>query len=204
MGLDRYTLGFSSNYLSNGINHNQYVITMKAFCFDTETTELIKNHSVKLDKQPHVIEFYGALVNLDNGEIIAEIESLVKPPIIIPEEHIKHTPVNQAMVENAPNFASIANDIALVIEDAPCVLAHNLSYDKEMIDIEFERLGRKLKWPRLICTVEQTVFMKGYRLKLADLYEMLFGEKFADAHRAKADTQALIRCAVELTKRGIL
>lgn len=177
---------------------------MKAFCFDTETTELIKNHSVKLDKQPHVIEFYGALVDLRKNKILTEIESLIKPPIVIPDEHVKHTPVTQTMVSESPNFASIANDIALMIEGAPTVLAHNLSFDKEMIDIEFERLGRKLKWPRLICTVEQTVFLKGYRLKLAELYDLLFGEKFSDSHRAKPDTQALIRCAVELTKRGVL
>jgi hypothetical protein len=35
-----------------------------------------------------------------------------------------------------------------------------------------------------------------------DLYELLFGEKFANAHDAKADVEALANCYFELVKRG--
>jgi DNA polymerase-3 subunit alpha len=39
-------------------------------------------------------------------------------------------------------------------------------------------------------------------MKLADLHEFLFGEGFEDAHRAKSDVMATVRCFIELCKRG--
>ncbi len=46
--------------------------------------------------------------------------------------------------------------------------------------------------------------MKGHRLKMMQLYELLFGEQFADAHRARNDVQALRRLAVELYRREMI
>jgi len=46
--------------------------------------------------------------------------------------------------------------------------------------------------------------LKGYRLKLAQLYEHLFGETFPDAHRARNDVQALRRICVELCRKEML
>jgi DNA polymerase-3 subunit alpha len=71
-----------------------------------------------------------------------------------------------------------------------------------MINNEMRRLGLTVAWPRVICTVEETEHLKGHRLKLSDLYELLFGEKFANAHDAKADVEALAKCYFELVKRG--
>jgi hypothetical protein len=70
--------------------------------------------------------------------------------------------------------------------------------------LEFERLKRTIKWPRPICTVESTVHIKGARLSMTKLHKYLFDADFPDAHRAKPDTQALIRCAVELYRRGLI
>ena len=51
---------------------------MKAFIFDTETTGLVKNRTIKLDDQPEVIEFYGALVDLSKkgGKILMATRGL--------------------------------------------------------------------------------------------------------------------------------
>jgi hypothetical protein len=61
-----------------------------------------------------------------------------------------------------------------------------------------------VKWPRRICTVEQTQHIKGFRLNLSGLHEFLFGEKFSGAHRAKVDVAALVRCSSEMFKREML
>ena len=79
-----------------------------------------------------------------------------------------------------------------------------MSFDQEMIDIEAERLGQILRWQRLVCTVEQTVHLRGHRLSLSLLHQHLFDEPFAGAHRAKVDVAALIRCSVELHKRRVI
>lgn len=181
---------------------------MKAFLFDTETTGLISNRKLKLKQQPHVIEFYGCFADLKKGKVISEYNTFIKPPdpsLVTPEitritgitydEHLK----------DAPAFSEVVGDIFGRVQKAPILIAHNLSFDKEMLDIEAERLEKKIKWPKkLLCTVEQTINIKGFRLNLSGLHEHLFGEPFAGAHRAKIDTAALMRCCVKLVKMGVL
>ncbi len=184
---------------------------MKILIFDTETTGLIDNHTMKIDKQPEVIEFYGHGVDLATGEIGQTLEVLVKPVTPIEEGYqggkkiIQITGIDDVLLEEerAVPFNTLKDVFHSFIETAPGVLAHNLSFDMEIIDLEFERRGMKVEWPATrICTVEQTVHLKGYRLSLAGLHELLFGEEFPKAHRAKNDVMALTRCAVELFKRG--
>jgi len=175
-----------------------------AFVFDTETNGLSENRSIKLERQPHLIEFYGCLVDLAHGKILFDYETLVKPPKLIEQEIADITSINNNMLKDAPSFAEVADKIISSIEAAPLVIAHNASFDKEIIDIEANRLGRIVNWPRVLCTVEQTIHLQGKRLTLTNLHQHLFNEKFADAHRAKVDTRALVRCCVELVKRGEL
>lgn len=181
--------------------------------FDTETTGLVGNHTIRIDKQPHIIEFYGCLFNLQSGETIAELDLLIRPPQPLSDQPIfgekktttQITGISNEMLSSCPTFPAVADQLFTFIQQQPALLAaHNLSYDKEMLDLEAERLNRTINWPRGICTVEQTVHLKGHRLTLPALHEHLFNEKFADAHRAKTDTQALVRCLLELHKRGII
>lgn len=177
---------------------------MKALIFDTETTDLINSGLLKIDQKPSIIEFYGEIVDLENGIIAAELENLFKPPKPITAEITKITSITNEMVADAPPFASVANEIRKMIEESEAVIAHNVSFDREAIDIEFERIGQKIHWPRLICTVEATICMKGFRLTLTALHQELFGEPFSGAHRARHDVQALKRCALELFRRGYI
>jgi DNA polymerase III subunit epsilon len=175
---------------------------MKVVIFDSETSGFIDNHVVKLKDQPFVIELYACKSDLDTGEILKELDMLVKPPIEITPKITEITGITNEMVLDAKTFLEISDEVREFIENGEMIIAHNLSYDKEMIDIEFERLGQKINWPKLCCTVEQTAWVKGYRLNLGALHEFLFGEKFEGAHRAKTDVMALLRCCVELRKRN--
>jgi DNA polymerase III subunit epsilon len=180
---------------------------MQVLIFDTETTGLIQNRSLAIDKQPEVIELCAFMVNLKTGKIITEFETLVKPvafpmtPQIMAETK---TQLSNEMLSGAKSFKELAPKIKSIMEAAPIVLAHNASFDQEMLDIEYERLGQKLKWPPLYCTVEQTVHLKGRRLNLTNLHIALLGKPFEDAHRARNDVMALTRCAIEMFKRGLL
>lgn len=178
---------------------------MRAFIFDTETTGLIENRTLPLDKQPEIIEFYGALVNMDTGEIIEEIDTLITPKGPVSKEITKITGITPAMVENKQPFGIHTYRIECLIEASDAVIAHNLSFDMEMVDIEFSRMNLKVPWPRRrICTVEATVHLKGFRLNLSGLHQHLFGEPFSGAHRAKVDVDALTRCSLQLFKDGII
>lgn len=185
---------------------------MKAFIFDTETTGLIQNGAISLDLQPSVIEFFGCLVDLKKGKVLSEFDTLIKPKTSVngllatdaKKTITDITGITDEMLVNAPSFAEVADKIADCIEKAPLVIAQNASFDKEMIDIEFSRLDRKLEWPPVICTIEQSIHLVGHRLNLSALHLHLLGSSFPGAHRAKADTLALVRCCVEMFKRGLL
>jgi DNA polymerase III epsilon subunit-like protein len=88
------------------------------------------------------------------------------------------------------------------IEGHDEVVAHNLSYDKSMVDCEMKRAGLTVDWPELICTVEATEHIKGHRLNLTSLHELLMGEAFSGAHRAEADVRALANCFRALRETG--
>lgn len=171
--------------------------------FDTETTGLIENVTVKDDKLPEVIDFYGCLFDVDTGKIVDELDILIKPTIAkkLPQETIDITHITDDMLKDKKQFSHWHKNIQIFINTAPVVAAHNAAYDKEVLDIEYNRLDQTIKWPRIICTVEQTMHLKGYRLSLSALHELLFNESFVDAHRAKTDVQAMVRCIVELIKR---
>lgn len=176
---------------------------MKVLIFDTETSGLISNRSLRLNQQPSVIDFYGAVVDLATGEIGGEFETLLRPPSAISEDITRITGLRNEDLETASPFSAHAETIKRLVEGSEAIIAHNLSFDREMLDIEFERLGQTLQWPAInICTVEATVHLTGLRLTLSALHYLLFGTSFSGAHRARHDVAALIRCAIELHKRG--
>lgn len=169
---------------------------------DYETTGLLKPCVVPLDKQPHSIEYYGCLVDPETLEIDSEFDTLIKPPVTISAEITKITGIKNEMVADAPRFSGVADKIKEQIDKATRVVAHNASYEFEMTTHEFKRLGIDLSLPRFFCTVEQTFHILGFRQKLGDLHEYLFGERFSNSHRAREDVLALLRCYKELKKRG--
>jgi DNA polymerase III epsilon subunit-like protein len=183
-------------------------MTMIALVFDTETDGLVDNHIIELDKQASVIEYYGVVVNLKTGKKLGELECMMKPhkyPMSDYTIKVTKTQLSNAMLSDCLLFGSYAEEIKQQIEGASAVIAHNLSFDMEIIDLQFERLGQKIKWPRKrICTVEQTAHLLGYRMNLTALHMHLFDKEFKDAHRARADVEALVRICRELYKREVI
>lgn len=178
---------------------------MIAVLFDTETTGLTSSRLTREDRQPEVIDFYAARVDLATGEVLEELEFLCCPhrtPI-----HKKITEITGLTDEDLLNkfsFCHYSEQVKSILESAPAAIAQNASFDVEMIDMEMARCKNNIEWPRLICTVEETVHLRGHRLNLTALHQEMTGQPFADSHRAKPDTQALIRVAAELWKRGMI
>lgn len=185
---------------------------MKALIIDVESNGLVRNRTLKLDLQPSIIEFYGCIVDLKTGKVGKEFETFIKPPKPLSDEPApgdkktitQITGITNEMLKDAPSFADVSKTIFKIIEKAPVIIAHNASFDCECLDIEAERLKYQIIWPRKICTVQETVHLKGYRLNQGALYQELFGEPMTGAHRAKADVMALVRICVELHKREII
>jgi DNA polymerase III epsilon subunit-like protein len=183
------------------------MVKMKVVVFDTETTGLIANRAVRDSALPRIIDFYAALVDLDRDDPPArEIEHLLDPgeDAEIPEKVTKITGLTLADLRGRPRFLDVATEVRDFMMSGEAVLAHNCSFDREVLQIELDRAGVPIKWPRSICSVEQTMHLRGHRLSLGALHELLFGKPHPDAHRARSDAEATIRIARELRKRGEL
>lgn len=180
---------------------------IKTMIFDNETTNLTVNVGRPLDDQPDIIEFFGLeLLVHEDGEVAEgrTFGQLIKPRKAITEEITRITNITNVMVSAKEPFRFYADGIKEFIESHDQVVAHNAAFDMDVLNFEFKRLHQSIAWPTVICTVEMTLWLKGYRLKLGQLHMELFGEDFADKHRAENDVRALARCFTELHKRGWL
>jgi DNA polymerase III epsilon subunit-like protein len=177
---------------------------MKALVFDTETTGLVKNRTLRLDQQPEIIEWYSCIADLKTGKTSRTCEFLVRPTKPISAEITKITGITNEMVANMSPMKIVGRRFISEVEKADVVIGHNVRFDMDMLEIEAERYGWKVKWPRVICTIEQTIHVKGFRLNLNALHQECFGTSFSGAHRAGEDVQALVRCCVHLHKQGLI
>jgi len=175
---------------------------MNTLIFDTETTGLLKSTLTPIARQPKIIEFFG--LGLEGLEEDGSVSFLFNPGEKLDKKITEITRLTDEDLKDAPKFDQMAGAIKELIENSDEIVAHNLSFDKMMVDIEMKRCGLTVRWPRLICTVECTEFLKGYRLSLSALHQELFGEAFEGAHRAEVDVRALARCFIELRKREIV
>lgn len=163
--------------------------------FDTETTGLIKSRSLPLDQQPEIIEV--ALVKLDDItlEETFVLTYLLKPKVLPLDPKI--TEITGLKTEDLTGMKSFAGHL-MELRDAflgeTTVVGHNVNYDMDMLSLELARLGLhyKFPWPsRWVCTVEENMELKGYRLKQDILYELATGKKPEGAHRALNDVRNL-------------
>jgi DNA polymerase III epsilon subunit-like protein len=190
--------------------------------FDTETTGLIDNHVKRLDRQPEVIEFACVWADWDglvsDEAVLDRYEVLIRPQLCRlndkPEKEKPHHLTDEQLAD-CPCFGrEIADKLVYFLAGSDVVCGHNLSFDMEMIDIEFERLGRKLVWPPVrMCTVEQTSHIaqdaqrkpsRYNRVSLGDLHYYLTGVEHENAHRAMDDVMATLRCLREIRRKGWL
>jgi DNA polymerase-3 subunit epsilon len=176
---------------------------MEFVVYDTETTGLLQPSNSPLESQPEIIEFYGVRMN-EEFEILSEVNQLILPVQSIPKDATHVHGITNEMVENKPDFGDVADDIVELIDGANLLVAHNISFDNGMLDVCFKRLNRERpKANHDLCTVEATMAMKGFRLSLTRLHQMLFNTNFK-AHRAKDDVFALVRCFHSLTEQGVI
>lgn len=162
---------------------------------DTETTGLLLHSSAPLDAQPEIIEIGALKLHDETLEEMGAISFLVKPKKLpLPPKITEITGIVDADLEHAPSFARKLPEVQAFFLGETTMVAHNCAYDVGMFLLELRRLDRvhKFPWPvNQLCTVELNMHVKGYRLKLGDLYEIATGKKPAVAHRAVDDCRTL-------------
>lgn len=181
---------------------------MIVIVFDTETDALISNSAKRLELQPRILELAAIkFVQTGTGKAvefqeIGRFDQLFANRRPIPDKVTKITGLTAYDLTGKPQIETQLDAIADFFENSDRVVAHNISYDTEVMDNEFLRYTtRSIRWPEKVCTVEATEHIKGFRLNLSGLHEYLFGEAFEGAHRAMVDVEATMRCYQELVRR---
>jgi len=167
---------------------------------DTETTDTPKPEETNLDFQPHMTEIFCLKVSSDKKmKVIDSFHSLVKPfdstgnVVPVPGFITKITGIDDYTLKKAPSFLKISNKLIKFFLGCEVMVAHNLSFDLNIIRYELQRIGKEFNFPYPMihhCTVEISRHVKGYRLKNNELYEFAKGKPFEGSHRAKADVMA--------------
>jgi DNA polymerase III epsilon subunit family exonuclease len=163
--------------------------------FDTETTGLIKPEANDVNDQPYITEIFCAKID-DEYNLVEEYGTFIKPPIPLPADVIKITGITDEMLEGAPSFREVYEELAQFFIGVDEVIAHNLPFDRNMLANELVRIGKVIQfpWPPIhTCTVQKSMGIEQRRLNLNALHKYATGKDIVNAHRAKDDVYALVR-----------
>lgn len=166
---------------------------MRCAVFDTETTGLLKPATVALEHQPKIIELGIAIVEGD--QVVSEHNWLIDPGELITDEITKITGITNDDLTGKQSFQKVWEEAHPLFIGCDAVIAHNLPFDKGMIDNEIRRMtgeGFGCGWPKIqLCTVQEFKHLFGHRPKLTDLYKRYVGEP-QQTHRAIEDVRMLV------------
>ena len=190
----------------------------KYLFFDTETTGIPNDYKApctNTDNWPRLVQL-GWLLTDAAGRILSEGNHIVRPdgfeiPIAASDVHVITT---EFALENGKPLLDVIFAFGADLNQADCVVGHNLDYDLHIVGAEYVRLGydSRIMFARpTLCTMQATIQFCNIPgrfgpkwPKLMELYTKLFGQGFDGAHDAMADIRATKDCFFELLKRGIV
>ena len=131
-----------------------------------------------------------AVVQVDEAGEVREWSTLVRPDTRIPRHIERLTGITNEMVETAPPFHAIADDLFDQL-DGRVFVAHNARFDHGHIKSAFRRMGVTIR-PRVLCTVKlsRRLFPHERRHSLDHVIARLALDA-GDRHRALSDARAL-------------
>lgn len=185
--------------------------------FDTETTGLPKNWEASYkdtNNWPRLVQI-AWIVSDELGNVINRNSFIVKPNnFIIPKEASDiHRITTDKAIRNGEDIETVLSLFNNTISQSECIIAHNISYDINIVASELYRLNidSDIFDKKQICTMEQTKNYcaisghYGYKWpKLSELHYKLFNSSFPEAHDASVDINITFKCFAELIKRQII
>jgi DNA polymerase III epsilon subunit-like protein len=185
--------------------------------FDTETTGTPRNYKAPvtdLNNWPRLIQLAWILHD-KNGDTLAKECFIIKPSgFTIPADASKiHGITTDHAQKNGAELIDVLKLFNSQIDSSQYLVAHNISFDKNIVGAEFLRnkMNNPIPNKKLLCTMEGSVNYcairgpYGYKWpKLTELHQKLFNCKFEGAHDALADITATSKCFWEMRKRGLI
>jgi DNA polymerase-3 subunit epsilon len=161
---------------------------------DWETTGLTLHPDADVRKQPRAIEFGGALLSRETGEVVETLSLLINPGQALEAVITKITGLTDADLADAPSFVDALPQLQHIFRQATAVVAHNLPFDRQILRGELARANlTEFPWPaRELCTVGEFTPLWGRMPKLTEVYEWAMERPLPQTHRALDDVLALV------------
>lgn len=193
-----------------------YTSVMIITVFDTETSGLPeKGRKTKQEssKWPYIVQLSWLTYNSDNGTIVEIKDYIIKLPrgVLIDEKSSEiHGITKDMTIEKGENIKMILVEFSEVLKNTDILVAHNINFDKNMIEVECYRNGYHniLKEHNNIeyCTmkfgdhitkltrVDKNNLIRPKYPKLMELYQHLFKEMPQNLHNSLVDVMVCFRC----------
>ena len=207
-------------------NHKTYPKGMRILVFDTETTGLPKRRNASVtdsESWGYIVQWSWFVYDVDEKRIVSVRDHIVKLPkgMTIPEDSTKiHGITTEQMRRKGEHFQKVLTEFTADYERCNYLVAHNLEFDKKMVQVECCRhhLPVNYVWSRRkvidYCTMKQSKSlcgMKGYYKKgqnagkmyirypkLHELHHVLFDKEqtteLKNLHNSLVDIVVCFRC----------
>lgn len=130
------------------------------------------------------------IVLVDGGEVVERYSTLVNPGCRVPRNIEVFTGITTAMLESAPDFAAVADEVLSRLQGRLFV-AHNARFDYGFLRSEFRRIDRRLS-EQVLCTVKLSRRVDaGERGHGLDAVMARHGLDCSARHRALGDAQVV-------------
>ena len=186
--------------------------------FDTETTGKAKSFSAPVhdfNNWPRMVQIAWKVFDQDGIEIDSQ-NLIIKPKgFTIPDEAIAiHRITNEIAKEKGIPLREALEKFALAIKNNKYLIAHNITFDENVVGCEYLREGMHNCLPDIehIDTMTRTTEFVGIPNtrkggfkypSMTELHKKLFGVGFEGAHDALVDVSALAKCFFKLQEIGV-
>ena len=190
---------------------------MKILVFDTETTGLPERTGGKyplindVNKWPYIIQLSYILYDLNLKKMLDCQDHIIKLPsnVIISEESTNIHGINRSLCNRKGISINYAlEDFNNALNKADCIVAHNMSFDKRLIQVETFRAGNKDNFNQKseYCTMKNNInFCAIERIgrngdkyfkypTLSELYKKMFHIIPKGTHDSMVDVLLCLRC----------
>lgn len=175
------------------------VVRLKWIIDPAQTYVVIDVETTGGKGENHRVTEIGA-VKVQGDQVVDRFQTLLNPQRTIPPGIVRLTGITPAMVEDAPCFADIADELERFVEDSIFV-AHNVDFDYGFIAREFARLGRDFRRPRLCTCASMRRLHPGLdSYSLASLCRH-FDIPLKQHHRALCDAEAAAELLVIINEK---
>ena len=191
---------------------------MNYLFFDTETTGLPFNYEAPssfLSNWPRMVQLSWILADADYNVLSTHNHIIYPQGFFIPWAAARiHGITNQVAREYGEDLRTVLDWFLEDFQSATYLVGHNISFDQKVVGAELIRIGKHdvmFTKPAICTMLASTDYCAipsnsfGYKWpKLQELYTILFGHGFNDAHNSMNDVAATMECFIALQQIGII